>query len=175
MIDFKINNKGDLVLGKAQKFDGMRINFFASQFPAMRISFLQEEETSSVGVTGGQMRIRFNTSNNAFEKDKIACVAKTVEELKQRIVIALRTEYGDIVTKPGFGSTVYQLKHKDMYSKDIQQRLHDIVQKQCEKILDEPTVHVKAETYNGVFYCQNINIYIFERKKLLYKFSVMER
>lgn len=175
MIDFKINNKGDIVLDKTQKLPRMKMCFFTSRFPAMKISFLQGNESQSKPVANNQMRIRFNTRQDAFSNGKVASLARDREEIEQRIIIALRTEYGDIMTKPDFGSTIFQVKHKDMYSKETQQRLHDIVLQQSRDILEEPSVYIKAEEYDGIFYCQNINIYIFENNKLLYKFSIMER
>ena len=174
MIDFKINNKGDLVLADNKIFPRMRLDFFASQFPAIRVSFLQGNEETGKKPAGTQCMIRFNTRSQEFTNGKVTRVVLSDEEIKQRIMIALRTEYGDIITKPEFGSNVFRVKHLDINSPQVQRQLEDAIMDEIKDILEEPSVLVKPEYYEGNFFCQNINAYIFDNEKLVYKFSVME-
>ena len=44
MIDFKLDDKGDLVIGYPEEFERFRINFVTGEFPKLRIVFKGEAE-----------------------------------------------------------------------------------------------------------------------------------
>lgn len=172
MIDLKITNNGDLELCRNKMYPDMRIRFFVSPYPGLRLRFLQGEEFKEKTVPAGTAKISFRTKRlPAYKGISVPLITKR-KEIRQRIMVRLRTEYGDIVTKPDFGSEIVTLKHKDINSEEVQQMLHDIVLDQVSDILKNPGVTVVPEKYDGDFYCQNLNIYIFDDKKLIYQFGI---
>ena len=44
MIDFKLNDKGDLIIGSPKEYERFRINFVTGEFPKLRIVFKGEAE-----------------------------------------------------------------------------------------------------------------------------------
>ena len=174
MVDFKISNSGDIVLANSRQFPRMRVDFVASTFPAMRIQFLQDAEEYNRQPEAMQCLVRFHTKSRDLSNGSLVVIVSDEEEIQQRILLALRTEYGDIITKPDFGSNVFRIKHLDIQSSTVQRQLEDAILAEIQDILDDPGVVVKPEKYDGVFYCQNINAYIYDGDELVYEFSIAE-
>lgn len=174
MIDLEINNSGDLVLDDNKIFPQLRLDFVVSKFPTARVRFLQGNESSSAKATSGGALIRFHIETAKGSDGKTAATLSERDALRQLVEVRLRTERGDIVTNSDFGSKIAYVKHEDINSKTTQDELKAIVLDEIADILEDPTVVVKPEQCEGTFYCQNINIYIFDGGKLLYKFSLLE-
>ena len=172
MIDFKISNSGDLVLHNSEVFQRMKVSFAASEYPVARVTFLQEGEARDQKPVGTQLLIRFHTREKAFSDGKSVSIINEVEEIRQRIMFALRTEYGDIITKKDFGSEVFRAKHLDINSAAVQKQIEDAVLIAINGILEEPNVIVKPEYYDGTFFCQNINIYVLDGNSIVYDFNI---
>lgn len=162
------------MLANSKKYPRMRLDFFASQFPVMRISFLQGNESKRIKPTGTQCAIRFKTNTNSYTSGTTSSVLTGTDELRQRIMIALRTEYGDVATKPEFGSEIFRVRHLDINSSEVQHQLENAILNELDDILEEPGVTLKVEYGDGDFFCQNINAYVFEGNALVYNFSITE-
>lgn len=172
MIDLKATNSGDIELRRNRTYPDMKIEFFVSEQPACRLRFLQGKESREDVLPLSTMKISFRTKHQAASNGKTAILLEKEAEIKQRIMLCLRTENGDIATKPDFGSNIVLMKHRDIRSREVQQELKDIVLATVSGILEEPEVTVVPERYEGDFYCQNINIYIFNAGKLVYQFGI---
>lgn len=177
IIDFKITNSGDLILTNHKNEEPFRIDFFIDSFPIFNINFLQGEENTSKNVIPNNcFNLKFKVKNElvGYEKAKKAKIVRNLEEIKQRILIKLRTEYGDLSYNKTFGTTLWQIKHLDIRNKDTISKLQKIVEDAIFPILSEPKVVLKKSKYDGVFFCQNINIYIYNYDELVYNFSLQE-
>lgn len=171
MIDFKINNSGDLVLRNNADYPKFKLNFSVSKHPAMCISFntvnsIYEEDE----IAPKSMEIRFETdtySSNGVSNSSV----NDIDQIKQLIMLRARTEYGDLANIP-FGSNMYLMKHLDIRSKEVHNNIQKIIYDIVKDLLDNPSVIVKVEKSNSYFYCQNINIYIYEDGELLFSFPL---
>ena len=171
MIDFKINNKGDLILSKQEEFPRMKIQWMNASFPVFRVQFFQGEEFPQMKHKDG-FKLTFHTSNALINGKSKTNVVKGIEELKQRILVFLRTEYGEMLTKQDFGSQVSIMKHKTITDPSVLSTIEEIIKSELSDAVHDLNVEVAAASYEGPFYCQNVNVYIWQGKELLYEFNV---
>ena len=87
MIDFKLNDKGDLVISCPEEYDRFRIDFVTGVFPKLRIVFKGESEEKIAPESIFCMR--FYTDENEREHAKIIENVKEDEEKAQSIAIRL--------------------------------------------------------------------------------------
>ena len=178
MIDFSINNQGDLYLAN---FDNLskfkfRVLFHVSKYPVFKLSFLQGKE-NNLEYSNSAFTLKFRTSNQIINKDLTNKAVISDEEIRQRIKILLRTEKDELLNKEGFGSQVYLYKHEDLLADSTIQGIQDTIEDELKNILDlsgDNKLEVKAipKKANGAFYCQNINVYIIYNDELLYEFTL---
>lgn len=176
MIDFSIDNSGDLILERKNYIPKLNILFRKSSFPIFNLKFLQTVKTmDTTNNNNYDFCINFKTYNN--KDDGYDVVNRTVidkEELKQRIRILLRTEQNELLNKEDFGSRIYTYKHLDILADSTITGIKQTVLNELSNIIDTESNTVDVEVIpkisNGPFYCQNINIYIYLNNELLYDF-----
>lgn len=174
MIDFTLNNKGDIILERKDYIPKLKISFRRSLFPIFNLKFLQASEVVS-NHYNYNLCVKFKVSNNRDDGNDV--VNKSVidkEELKQRIRILLRTEQNELLNKEDFGSKVYTYKHLDILADSTLQGIKRTVLNELSNIIDTETntldVEVIPKMTDGPFYCQNVNIYIYLNNELLFDF-----
>ena len=113
MIDFKLNEKGDLMIGSPEEYNRFRINFVTGEFPKLRIVFKGEAEEKIAPESIFCMR--FYTDENEREHAKILETVKEDEEKAQSIAIRLKTELGELDDLYyNFGSELAYYCHLDL-------------------------------------------------------------
>lgn len=113
MIDFKLNDKGDLVIGRPEEYERFKINFVTGEFPKLRIVFKGEAEEKI--APGSIFCMRFYTDENEKEHAKIIETVKEDEEKAQSIAIRLKTELGELNSfYYDFGSELVDFRHLDL-------------------------------------------------------------
>lgn len=173
IIDFLINNQGDLIFDKYRSLSKFKIFFRQSKYPIFRIKFLQETDYIH-SANSNNFKIRFKTTDLLSNENIINSVIHNIEELKQRIMILLRTEYQELGNNL-IGSKLYTYKHQDILSESVQNNIIDTVTKEINSIVDSNTVvkvTVSPKKIDGPFYCQNLNIYIYLNEQLIYSFNL---
>ena len=172
-IDFLVNNQGDFVLSSIEQYPRLRIDWIDATQPVLRIDFEQGEEYSSFSQNSKQLRIDFITDRDNRTLDAKAATVTDIYELRQRIMLKLRTELGEMKLKPNFGSYIVTQRHEDIMSESVQSMIQSIVLAEVKNMLNNPRVTVvpkkKTET---PFYCQNMNVYIYEDEELLFVLEV---
>lgn len=172
-IDFLIDNKGDFVFSNIEQYPRLRIDWIDSTQPTLRIDFEQTEERSTFSQTDKQFRIDFITDRDNRTLDAKAATVTGKYELRQRIMLKLRTELGELRLKPDFGSYIVTQRHEDIRSQSVQSMIQSIVLSEVRDILDNPRVSVIPRRKTGTpFYCQNINVYIYNDEELLFVLEV---
>ena len=170
MIDFTLNNKGDITLERKDYIPKLKISFRRSLFPIFNLKFLQASEVVS-NHYNYNLCIKFKASNNRDDGNDV--VNKSVID-KQRIRILLRTEQNELLNKEDFGSKVYTYKHLDILADSTLQGIKQTVLNELSNIIDTETntldVEVIPKMTDGPFYCQNVNIYIYLNNELLFDF-----
>lgn len=174
MIDFSIDNNGDITLERKDYIPKFKISFRRSSFPIFNLKFLQASEVSS-NHSNYDLCVKFKVFNDRDDGNDV--VNKSVidkEELKQRIRILLRTEQNELLNKEDFGSKVYTYKHSDILADSTLQGIKQTVLNELNNIIDTETnvldVEVIPKMADGPFYCQNVNIYIYLNNELLFNF-----
>lgn len=169
MIDIAINNSGDLVSQRPIKASRLKLFWNTSANESLRLVFRMGRNWEDVPSLGS-LKLEFNTGKDITSP---SCPAvHDEEELRQRIIVLLRTELGDLAMDPSYGTSLIQQKHKDITSSIVQAQVHDIVYNAVEDLLDDPSVVVKRMKNETKFSCQNLNIYIYDGKKEIYEFEL---
>lgn len=84
----------------------------------------------------------------------------------------LRTEIGESILNKNLGTQLSLMRHRNINDFSTLQKIHDIVKDNLREILDNPAVMVKPEYSDGNFFCQNVNIYIYDGNTPIYTFSL---
>ena len=173
IIDLLINNQGDLILDKYRPLSKFKISFRQSKYPIFKIDFFQN--TDYIRTDNSSFKIQFKTTNLVAHEDIMNPTIHDIEELKQRIMILLRTEYKELNNNNLIGSKLYTYKHEDILSESVKNGIIDTITEELKTIVDNDTiikVTVSPELIDGPFYCQNLNIYIFLNDNLVYNFNL---
>ena len=143
MIDFKLDEKGDLIIGSPEEYDRFRINFVTGEFPKLRIVFKGEAEEKI--APDSVFCMRFYTDENEREHVKILETVKEDEEKAQSIAIRLKTELGELNSfYYDFGSELVDLRHLDLLNDTYWSKLMEKVKVAIQDIIpyDESLVTI---------------------------------
>lgn len=175
MIDFKVSDEGDLVIGHKKELPQLRFSFHVTDQPVFHLTFDQKMEYAREEHEG--FHLQFATYNHNIQSPAIVRSVINDEWVQQYIRNLLRTEYGELRNRDTFGSHLYQQKHKNLIQADTISAIQDTVKNELEKTFDlyESDIRVVAssEKVEGPFYCQNMMIYIFEDEDLIYQFPLI--
>ena len=177
-IDFKINNKGDFILSSSRTYPRLRLDFVNSTYKTLRIDFEQGQEFNDLFDydkrfnDGKRLNIEFHTNKDIAKVNRKLSTVLDKDEIKQRIVIALRTEYNEMLPMPGLGSYLVTQRHEDITSEDVHNNVRAIVLNAIGNSLNNPDVRVVPKRKDGPFYCSNLNIYVYEDDELFFELEV---
>lgn len=161
MIDFKLDNKGDLIIGSPEEYDRFRINFVTGEFPKLRIVFKgeAEEKISPESV----FCMRFYTDENEREHAKILETVKKDEEKAQSIAIRLKTELNELNSfYYDFGSELVDFRHLDLLNDTYWGKIEEKVKTAIQDIIpyDESSVSIERVYKDGNFKTETLCITI---------------
>ena len=167
MIDFQIDERGDLVPERSKRKSSFEIEWIESEQEGLVIDFFVLSEKEDTADTG--LHIDFYLSNQS-DLTSHAKVIKSVEAKVQKIRLALSTELGDVRRRPRMGTLLYLQKHEDIHSESNLQKIKNIIQQEIKNELVEPSVVVKPEKGTGNLYFHNVSVRIYEKGSLVFKF-----
>ena len=175
MIDFKVSDEGDLVIGHKKELPQLHLSFHVADYPVFHLQFAQKMENAKEEHEG--FHLQFATYNHNLQSPAIVKSVINEAWLQQYIRNFLRTEYGELRNRSTFGSHLYQQKHKNLIQADVINAIQDTIEAELEKALDlyegEIRIVASPEKVDGPFYCQNMMIYIFKDESLIYQFSLI--
>lgn len=173
MIDIAITNSGDLDARQPEDTHRLKLQWLCRADASIRIRF-----KTGINVNGeyepagtAPLKIDFMTTS---PEPFLECHALTEnQELRQHLLVALRTEIGALKSSPLFGSAVQATRHKDITDDNVIQELQDTVLATVSDYLDNPNVVVrKRNLETGAFYCQNLDVLIYNGNTEVYGFSL---
>ena len=170
-LDFKIDDRGDFILSTPPLHKRLKISFVHSTYPVLRIRFEQGQESKAVD-NANKLCVRFTTCQGQETMNRKISTVSDKDELRQRIMMRLRTEAGEVRLLPSLGSYVTILKHEDILSEKTHAELRSAVLFAIADIVEDANVVVVPKRKTGPFFCQNINVYIYQKDTLLYSFSL---
>ena len=161
MIDFKLDDKGDLIISSPEEYDRFRINFVTGEFPKLRIVFKGEAEEKIAPESIFCMR--FYTDENEREHAKIIETVKKDEEKAQSIAIRLKTELNELNSfYYDFGSELVDFRHLDLLNDTYWSKIEEKVKTAIQDIIpyDESSVTIERVYEDGNFKTETLYITI---------------
>lgn len=161
MIDFKLNDKGDLIIGSPEEYDRFRINFVTGEFPKLRIVF--KGETEEKIAPESIFCLRFYVDENEREHAKILETVKKDEEKAQSIAIRLKTELNELNSfYYDFGSELVDFRHLDLLNDTYWSKIEEKVKTAIQDIIpyDESSVAINRVYEDGNFKIETLCITI---------------
>lgn len=115
MIDFRLDERGDILLSSPEEYDTFRIDFAIKDYPLMLITFTTNDEADEAIKADNILEIQFFTDEiEPVHGNKLETVIED-EEKAQSIAIRLKTELGELDgLYYNFGSELVDLRHKDL-------------------------------------------------------------
>jgi len=171
LVDFEMTNSGDLKLSSTERYPSLNISWYESEFPILCLNWEQTEKPLGE-PDEDTLTITFNTSNGKTDFAKTVRPIRHKEELAQRLTILLRTELGSSELSPALGTTLTLDKHKDLREMKVLKSIQQKILAAIDSLVENPVVILKVEEKDGPFYCQNVNVYIYQDNDLVYETSI---
>ena len=177
-IDFKIDNRGDFILSSSRNYPRLKLDFVNSTYKTLKITFEQGQaypdlyDYDNKYNEGKRLNIEFYTDKDKAKMDRKLSTIFDKDEIKQRIIIALRTEYNEVPFMEGLGSYLVTQRHEDIASEKVHNNVRTIVLNAIGDKLENPEVRVVPKRKEGPFFCSNLNIYVYENDELFFELEV---
>ena len=115
MIDFRLDERGDILLSSPEEYDTFRIDFAIKEYPLMLITFNTNDEADESKNADNILEIQFFTDEiETVHGKKLETVIEDKEKA-QSIAIRLKTELGELDGfYYNFGSELACFRHKDL-------------------------------------------------------------
>lgn len=115
MIDFRLDERGDIILSSPEEYDTFRIDFAIKEYPLMLITFNTDDEADESKKSDNILEIQFFTDETELVHGKKLETVKEDEEKAQSIAIRLKTELGELDgLYYNFGSELAYFRHLDL-------------------------------------------------------------
>ena len=164
MIDFELDEKGDIFLEKQNKISPFRLNFTTGEFNKLRISFMAR--TRKKKAAQNALKINFQFKQKPSREFCRLGVVKRDKEKAQAIAIRLKTELGELNSfYNDFGSELVTMRHLDLLNDANWSRLEEKVKTAIQDIIpyDESVVTISRSFRNGSFKNETLNITILDK------------
>ena len=115
MIDFRLDERGDIILSSPEEFDTFRIDFAIKEYPLMLITFTTNDEADENKNADNILEIQYFTDETEIAHGKKLETVIEDKEKAQSIAIRLKTELGELDgLYYNFGSELACFRHKDL-------------------------------------------------------------
>ena len=164
MIDFELDEKGDIFLEKQNKISPFRLNFTTGEFNKLRISFMAR--TRKKRTAQKALKINFQFKQKPSREFCRLGVVKRDKEKAQSIAISLKTELGELDGfYNDFGSELVTMRHLDLLNDANWSKIEDKVKTAIQDIIpyDESVVTISRSFRNGSFKNETLNITILDK------------
>lgn len=170
-LDFALDDRGDFMLSTPPTHQRLRLSWINSNHPVLKLSFEQGQPCSE-RKKYTRLRIDFIADRDSRVAHRKFTVVNDRSELRQRIMIRLRTEKGEMKLFEDLGSFLVTQRHEDIMSDKVKAYVESIVLLELSDILARPKVVAVPKRKDGPFFCQNMNVYIYENEELVYVLSL---
>lgn len=163
MIDIKINNSGDIVTEDNEIMAALSLSWKNTKNPAVKLSFntgiMPPQENANSNSVSEPFCMIFNATVDKSSTVLSSCTED--EEIRQRILLLIRANPG-----------IVRQKHKDITDPLVLAEIENTVMNQVRPILENPSVQIKRNEYDGVFSWQNLSVYIYDGSQEIYNFQL---
>ena len=170
MIDIEVNLRGDVVLKKTESRPALKLTIGKSTYPILHLPFKSGKNFSpSNPVPPNSLSLSFDIGS--YEEPKESYAIRDIEELRQRIMVLLRTELGEIHGEQTYGAKIPTLKHLDITKEETLSQVQQHVYETVSSLLTSPRIEVRRKKLpESHFYNQNLFVYIYDGKAEIYNF-----
>lgn len=167
LVDFKLDNSGDLVFQEQDSTSNiLKLSFALTKTKVLKLVMdFEQDKKSFVGENA--VKISFETIRTTANKS--VAVIRDDEAIAQLIKMKLKTVLGELPLNKEFGSKITLLKHKDITDKNLKALENYILE--C---ISEFTSGAKVKAYPYINYDKGytqtimVNVYSFDKKILQY-------
>lgn len=170
-LDFALDDRGDFILSTPPNHQRLKLSWINSNYPTLKLSFEQGQPCSE-RKKYKRLRVDFISDCSSRVMHRKFSVVNDRSELRQRIMIRLRTEKGEMKLFKELGSFLVTQRHEDIMSDSVKAYVESIVLLEISDILARPKVVAVPKRKDGPFFCQNMNVYIYENDDLIYVLSL---
>lgn len=136
MIDFRLDERGDIILSSPEEYDTFRIDFAIKDYPLMLITFTTNGEADESKNADNILEIQFYTDEIEIAHGKKLETVIEDEEKAQSIAIRLKTELGELDgLYYNFGSELVDLRHKDLLNSAYWSKIEEKVKEAISDIV----------------------------------------
>ena len=163
MIDFELDEKGDILLEKQDKIFPFKLNFTTGEFNKLKISFMAR--TRKKRPAQNALKINFQFKQTPPREFSRLGVVKRDKEKAQAIAIRLKTELGELDSfYNDFGSELVDLRHLDLLNDTYWSKLTEKVKVAIQDIIpyDESSVTISRVYEDSNFQVETLCISISE-------------
>lgn len=164
MIDFALNEVGDIFLEEPTKIAPFKLDFTTGKLPKLRIKFYAN--TRRRPRPKGALKINFMYEKPSKGDQKKVGVVSGNSEKAQSIVIRLKTELGELENFfYEFGSELEKIRHQDLLNKNNWTLVERYVTNAVSDIIsaDNILVNVSRSKSSGNFTYENLDITIIDK------------
>ena len=165
MIDFTLNEIGDIVLASAYQYPSFTIDYIipdgARKYNTFRIDF--DTDIKRYDISKHDLRINFQTDLKTNRTLWITTPpVYNKEELAQEVLIRLKTELGEFKYIPELGSRIILERHEDIRSNVVLEQIKAYVEEAIADIEfeDEYTISVERIDDESRFRYETLRITI---------------
>lgn len=172
LIDFRINDAGDLILEKTQRNKRFKMSFVVAPHNAFRLVI--GCNPPQIKSTNKKFHIQFSTANtDSKESMYSASAVQELEEISQLIMIRLKTSEEES-DRDLINTKLQKLKHTMFIdSEELFGEIKTVIKDKICDLLDSPIINVEYINTSGNFYCQNISVSIYTKdNNLIYTYTV---
>lgn len=170
-IDFEIDERGDFITTVSQQHKRLQLSWVNSNHSVLRIDFEQGQKYSERKIEG-RLCLNFISDYSTKPVKAMFATVSNNDEIRQRIIIRLKTEKGEMRLKRTLGSYLVKQRHEDIMAAEVQEAIESIVLSEVYGVLEKPKIIAKPVYTTGPFFCQNMNVYIYNDDELVYVLSL---
>lgn len=177
MIDFKINDIGDISLKEQETIKPFRIDFNSGKSPKFKLFFRVRSSSHSKYSNLENFKIDFSTNFKYKNQNKYVETVRGTEEKSQSIAIRLKTELNELQNFfNDFGCELARMRHQDLINPKNHERIREYVEQAITDIIgyNEATVRVdRLVPDNGNFKFETLKITIIGNDgRIIYTFTI---
>lgn len=160
MIDFKLDERGDIFLSSPDEYAAFRIDFAIKEYPLLLITFKNDEEDEDTNKNNC-LEIQFITDEVEPIHGKKLDTVTDNEEKAQSIAIRLKTELGELDELYfNFGSELACFRHLDLLNNTYWSKIEEKVKTAISDIIPYCEAVIIISRLYGKDNCCNIMINI---------------
>lgn len=161
MIDFRLDERGDIILSSPEEFDTFRIDFAIKDYPLMLITFTTKDEADEAINADSILEIQFFTDETELVHGKKLETLLEDEEKAQSIAIRLKTELGELdELYYNFGSELVDLRHKDLLNSAYWSKIEEKVKEAISDVVPYTEASVIISRVEGAGSYKNTTLSI---------------